>query len=261
MIFSITFLIGILLAGFAAQFIDGTLGMGYGVSSTSLLVAIGLAPAIASASVHTAEIVTTLISGIAHHQLGNVKRELVLPLVLPGVIGGVLGAYFLASVPGQTIKPWIAGLLLAMGCLIVYRFLTRKEWGVVSKRMSRPRMTTLGLVAGFLDAVGGGGWGPVATPSLILSENGQPHEVVGSVNLVEFFVTVAETITFALTIGVEAFRWDIVAALLIGGVIAAPVAAWVCKKLPHRVMGVLIGVLLILLNVRTLILTFLASRP
>jgi uncharacterized membrane protein YfcA len=261
MIFSITFLIGILLAGFAAQFIDGTLGMGYGVSSTSLLVAIGLAPAIASASVHTAEIVTTLISGIAHHQLGNVKRELVLPLVLPGVIGGVLGAYFLASVPGQTIKPWIAGLLLAMGCLIVYRFLTRKEWGVVSKRMSRPRMTTMGLVAGFLDAVGGGGWGPVATPSLILSENGQPHEVVGSVNLVEFFVTVAETITFALTIGLEAFRWDIVAALLIGGVIAAPVAAWVCKKLPHRVMGVLIGVLLILLNVRTLILTFLASRP
>jgi uncharacterized membrane protein YfcA len=254
--FNITFLIGMILAGFAAQFIDGTLGMGYGVSSTSLLVAIGLAPAIASASVHTAEIVTTLISGIAHHRLGNVKRELVISLAVPGVIGGVLGAYFLSSVPGKTIKPWMAGLLVVMGGLIVYRFFTRREWGVVGKRMSRPRMTLLGLVAGFLDAVGGGGWGPVATPSLILSENGQPHEVVGSVNLVEFFVTVAEAITFALTIGLKAFRWDIVAALLVGGVIAAPIAAWVCKKLPHRVMGILIGVLLILLNVRTLVLTF-----
>jgi len=181
---------------------------------------------------------------------------LVIPLAIPGVIGGVLGAYFLSSVPGNTIKPWVAGILVVMGGLIVYRFFTRKEWGVTGKRLSRPRMTLLGLVAGFLDAVGGGGWGPVATPSLILSENGQPHEVVGSVNLVEFFVTLAETVTFALTIGLEAFRWDIVAALLVGGVVAAPVAAWVCKKLPHRVMGVLIGVLLILLNVRTLALTF-----
>jgi len=254
--FNLVFFIGIVVAGFAAQFIDGTLGMGYGVASNSLLVAIGLAPAIASASVHTAEIATTLVSGLAHHQLGNVKRELVIPLAIPGVIGGVLGAYFLSSVPGNTIKPWVAGILVVMGGLIVYRFFTRKEWGVTGKRLSRPRMTLLGLVAGFLDAVGGGGWGPVATPSLILSENGQPHEVVGSVNLVEFFVTLAETVTFALTIGLEAFRWDIVAALLVGGVVAAPVAAWVCKKLPHRVMGVLIGVLLILLNVRTLALTF-----
>jgi len=254
--FNIAFLIGILLAGFAAQFIDGTLGMGYGVSSSSLLVAIGLAPAIASASVHTSEIVTTLVSGIAHHQLGNIKRELVIPLAIPGVIGGVLGAYFLSWIPGKTIKPWVAGLLVVMGCLIVYCFFTRRQWGVTGKRMSRPGMTLLGLVAGFLDAVGGGGWGPVATPSLILTEDGQPHEVVGSVNMVEFFVTIAETITFALTIGLEAFRWDIVVALLVGGVIAAPIAAWVCKKLPHRMMGILIGVLLILLNVRTLVLTF-----
>jgi uncharacterized membrane protein YfcA len=254
--FNIAFLIGIVLAGFAAQFIDGTLGMGYGVSSTSLLVTIGLAPAIASASVHTAEIVTTLVSGIAHHQLGNVKRELVFPLAIPGVIGGVLGAYFLSSIPGKTIKPWVTGLLLTMGCLIVYRFLTCTKRGGAGKRLSRPKMFLLGLVAAFLDAVGGGGWGPVATPSLILAENDQPHEVVGSVNLVEFFVTLAETITFALTIGLEAFRWDIVVALLVGGIIAAPVAAWVCKRLPHRTMGVLIGVLLILLNVRTLILIF-----
>jgi uncharacterized membrane protein YfcA len=254
--FAMTFLIGIFLAGFAAQFIDGTLGMGYGVSSTSLLVAVGLAPAIASASVHTSEIVTTLISGIAHHRLGNVKRELVIALAIPGVIGGVLGAYFLSSIPGKTIKPWVAGLLVVMGGLIVYRFFTRREWGIADKRLSGSRMVILGLVAGFLDAVGGGGWGPVATPSLILSEDSQPHEVVGSVNLVEFFVTIAEALTFALTIGLEAFRWDIVVALLVGGVIAAPIAAWVCRKLPHRMMGILIGLLLILFNIRTLVLTF-----
>ena len=148
--FNITFLISMLLAGFAAQFIDGTLGMGYGVSSTSLLVAIGLAPAIVSASVHTAEIVTTLVSGIAHHQLGNVKRELVISLAFPGIIGGVLGAYFLSSIPGQTIRPWVAGLLLVMGCLIVCRFFTWTERGVTGKRLSRPKMSLLGLVAGFL---------------------------------------------------------------------------------------------------------------
>ena len=136
-------LIGIVLVGFAAQFIDGTLGMGYGVSSTSLLVAIGLVPAITSASVHTAEIVTALVFGIAHHRLGNVKRELVLPLVIPGVIGGVLGACFVSSIPGKTIKPWVAGLLLVMGCLIVYRFFTWTERGVAGKPLSRPKMVIL----------------------------------------------------------------------------------------------------------------------
>jgi len=254
-LFNLTFLIGILLAGFAAQFIDGTLGMGYGVSSTSLLMAIGLAPAIASASVHTAEIATTLISGLAHHRLGNVRRALVVPLAVPGVIGGALGAFFLSSIPGKAIKPWVAGILLVMGCVIIHRFRTRTEPQVAARPLSRPRMTVLGLAAGFLDAVGGGGWGPLATPTLILSENGEPQEVVGSVNMVEFFVTLAEAITFALTIGLEAFRWDIVGALVIGGAIAAPIAAWVCKKLPHRAMGILIGVLLILLNLRTLVLT------
>jgi len=251
--FNLIFLIGMLLAGFAAQFVDGALGMGFGVTSTSLLIAIGLAPAIASASVHTAEIVTSLASGIAHHRLGNIKRGLVLPLLIPGVVGGALGAYFLSSIPGKTIKPWMAGFLVAMGCLIVYRFVTQRKRSVSDKRPSRPKLAILGLVAGFLDAVGGGGWGPVATPTLILSDHCEPNEVVGSVNLVEFFVTLAETITFALTIGLEAFRWDIVGALLVGGVIAAPIAAWVCKKLPHRVMGILIGAILVLLNARTLI--------
>ena len=248
------FFLAMVIVGYLAQFVDGTLGMGYGVFSASLLVSIGLYPVVASASVHTAEIFTTLLSGTFHFRLGNVKRDLVLSLAIPGVAGGVAGAYFLASVPGKTIKPFVAVILLTMGFVILYRFLVRKN-PIPSENNghSRWKLTLLGLVAGFMDAVGGGGWGPVATPSLILSGNDEPRQVVGSVNLVEFFVTVAETLTFLFTVGPEAFRWDIVAALLIGGAIAAPTAAFLCKKLPAKALGGLIGVALIGFNIRTLL--------
>jgi uncharacterized membrane protein YfcA len=248
------FFLAMVLVGYLAQFVDGTLGMGYGVFSASLLVSIGLYPVVASASVHTAEVFTTLLSGVSHFKLGNVKRDLVLSLAIPGVIGGVAGAYFLASVPGKTIKPFVAIVLLMMGLLILYRFLVRKNPITPQKNgYSYWKLTLLGLAAGFMDAVGGGGWGPIATPSLILDGNGEPRQVVGSVNLVEFFVTVAETLTFLITVGPEAFRWDIVVALLIGGAIAAPLAAFTCKKLPHKALGSLIGVALVGLNVRTLL--------
>jgi uncharacterized membrane protein YfcA len=247
------FFLAMMLVGYLAQFVDGTLGMGYGVFSASLLVSMGLYPVIASASVHTAEIFTTLLSGVSHFKFGNVKRDLVLSLAIPGVIGGVAGAYFLASVPGKTIKPFVAAILLAMGLLILYRVLLRKN-PITSENNnghSRAKLTVLGLVAGFMDAVGGGGWGPIATPSLILSGNDEPRQVVGSINLVEFFVTLAETLTFLIMVGPEAFRWDIVVALLIGGAIAAPTAAFLCKRLPQKVLVGLIGVLLIGLNIRT----------
>ncbi|MDY7041616.1 MAG: sulfite exporter TauE/SafE family protein [Chloroflexota bacterium] len=226
---SVFFLL-MIVVGWAAQFVDGTLGMGYGVFSASLLVGIGLAPAIASASVHTAEIVSTLISGLSHHYLGNVKKATFLPLVIPGVIGAVSGAYVLASIPGKMIKPYVAVILVAMGCLVLYRFL-RESGQQPREQLPSWRISLLGLVAGFLDALGGGGWGPVATPSLILSGNGHPNEVVGSVNLAEFFVTVAAAVTFFFTIGAENFNWTVVLAMLIGGAIAAPIGAWVCKRL------------------------------
>jgi len=245
------FFVLMVAVGLVAQFVDGTLGMGYGVFSTSLLVGIGLAPAIASASVHTAEIVTTLISGVSHHYFGNVKKEIFLPLVIPGVTGAVAGAYLLSSIPGAKIKPYVSLILVAMGCLILYRFL-RRERPEPQEQLSAWKTSLLGLVAGFLDALGGGGWGPVATPTLILAGNGHPSEVVGSVNLAEFFVTVAAVVTFLFTIGAESFNWIVVLAMLIGGAIAAPIGAWVCKKLPHRVLGLAIGVLLIGLNLRTL---------
>ncbi|MBN1425153.1 sulfite exporter TauE/SafE family protein [Candidatus Fermentibacteria bacterium] len=263
----LSYLLTIGLIGFVAQFVDGTLGMGYGVFSTTLLMAAGLAPAIASASVHTAETVTTLVSGVAHHRLGNVDRKLVTALVIPGVFGGVAGALFLSNVPGKIVKPWVAGILLVMGIIVIWRFVARGEVdetpsadeksqiGPNGAGLSRMRLTVVGFVAAALDAFGGGGWGPVTTPTLLLGHNVKPHRVVGSVNMSEFFVTTAITVTFLFSIGPENFDWTIVACMLVGGVIAAPTAAWLCRKLPHKLLGILIGVLLVLTNLRTIILT------
>lgn len=248
--------------GFLAQFIDGTLGMGYGAFSATLLISAGLAPAIASASVHTAEIATTLVSGGAHLWFGNVKKEWLLPLIIPGVIGGAGGAYFLVSIPGDTMKPFVAGFLLLLGIIVFYRFVFRKQnpqaapakAGTLSRITKSPlKFPVLGFVAAFLDAVGGGGWGPIATPGLILTENQEPSKAVGTVNLAEFFVTIAISGTFIFTLGLEMFDWPLVIALLVGGVIAAPVAAFLCKKLPTRALGILIGLLLIGVNIRTLL--------
>jgi len=249
------FLMGIV--GFVAQFVDGALGMGYGVFSNSLLVGVGLLPAVASASVHTAEVFTTLISGVSHWRMGNIKRDLVLPMIIPGIVGGVAGAYLLTAIPGKVIKPYVAGILLVMGSIVVYRFMRKKKIAFNGEKTPVWKMIVLSLVAAFMDALGGGGWGPIATPSLILSENHEPRKVVGSVNVVEFFVTIAAVITFLVRIGPENFEWEIVAALLVGGAIAAPVAAWVCHKLPSRILGISIGVALVVLNARTLILSLL----
>ena len=256
------------LVGWVAQFVDGTLGMGYGVFSTSMLIGLGLYPAIASASVHTAEIFTTLVSGVSHFGFGNVKRDLVLSLSLPGIAGGVLGAYCAASVPGSTIKPLVPSLLLAMGLVVIYRFLRKSpsqsadpDPGVAisTPRVGIPpaKLALLGFAAAFMDAVGGGGWGPIATPSLILSGDHETRQVVGSVNLAEFFVTLAEVLTFLVVLGPASFRWDIVLALLIGGAIAAPVAAFLCHRMPERMLGLLIGATLVALNLRTLLGAFL----
>lgn len=179
-------------------------------------------------------------------------------MVIPGVIGGVAGAYFLASIPGKTIKPFIAALLLIMGILVLYRFATGKIPSPSGEgETSLAKLLVLGFMAAFMDAVGGGGWGPIATPGLILTGDHEAPKVVGSVNMVEFFVTIAEALTFLLVLGPEQFRWDIVGALLIGGVVAAPLAAFLCKRLPHRMLGILIGIALIGFNLRTLVLTFL----
>ena len=238
-----TFLL-VLLVGFLAQIIDGALGMGYGVTSTSFLLTLGVPPAPASASVHTAEIFTCGVSGISHLRLGNVDRALFRGLVVPGIIGGVLGAYVLTTLPGEKIRPFVSLYLLVMGLLIIRKAFTR-----TAQTPGPTRVRRLGLAGGFLDAIGGGGWGPVVTSTLV-ANGSHPRFAIGSVNLAEFFVTVAQVATFFLTIGI--LHWRIIVALILGGVAAAPLAAYVCKKLPARSLMVMVGVLIVVLSLRTI---------
>ncbi|MDI6772781.1 MAG: sulfite exporter TauE/SafE family protein [bacterium] len=233
-----------IVVGFIAQMIDGTLGMAYGVTATSFLLTLGMPPAIASASVHAAEVVTTWLSGLSHARFGNVDGHLVKRLVIPGVIGAVSGAYILASVPGMTIKPFVAAYLLVMGLVILLKALRKAAQGEV-----RTRLVPLGLIGGFLDAVGGGGWGPIVTSTLVARGN-DPRFTIGSVNFAEFFVTLSASATFVLTIGLS--YWHAIIGLAIGGAIAAPFAAYTCKKAPTRVLMLLVGVLIIGLSIRTL---------
>ena len=231
------------LVGFIAELIDGSLGMAYGVTSTTFLLSLGLPPATASASVHASEIVTTATSGFFHLRFGNVKKEIVLRLLIPGVIGGVTGAYLLTEMPVSIIKPIVTAYLILMGSVIVYKAIRplRGE--------SHTPMVPLGLIGGFFDAIGGGGWGPIVTSTLVARGN-QPRFVVGSVNLAEFFVTVSESIAFFLTIGLV--HWKIIVGLMAGGVVAAPVAAIVAKRLPVKPFMIIVGLLIILTSARNL---------
>ncbi|MEJ2149001.1 MAG: sulfite exporter TauE/SafE family protein [Chloroflexota bacterium] len=243
-----------MLAGFVAQLIDGALGMAYGVSSNTLLLSMGVPPAAASASVHTAEMFTTGISGFSHFKLGNVNKKLVLNLVLPGVIGGVVGAYLLTSINGDVIKPFVSAYLLIMGVVILYRVLSRNSQAQ-EKEHKGPRLYLLALIGGFFDAIGGGGWGPIVTSTLV-ADGHNPRFTIGSVNATEFFVTVAESVAFILTLRTGLVEyWPTILGLLLGGVVAAPLAAVVCQKIPARTLTGMVGVLITLLSIRTIYLT------
>jgi uncharacterized membrane protein YfcA len=223
------------LIGLCAQLVDGALGMAYGLISSSILLLMGLPPAAVSASVHTAEVFTTGVSGASHGMLGNVDRKLMMRLALPGVAGGVLGAYVLTQVPGDAIKPFVYAYLLVLACVILLR--------AVGKRIKRgevKRVGVLGFFAGLLDAIGGGGWGPLAT-STLLARGGDARTSIGTVSAAEFVVTLAISITFLLTVGVT--HWRIVLGLLVGGVIAAPLAALLVKHVPERAVLGAVGCL------------------
>jgi len=232
--------------GFLAQVIDGALGMAYGVVSTSFLLSLGMSPATASASVHLAEVVTTGISGASHHLFGNVDRFVFQRLILPGVLGGITGAYVLTQLDGNLIKPFVSGYLLLMGLMILWRGLSGNQ-----RRTIRPAdLAPLGLVGGFFDAIGGGGWGPIVTSTLV-ARGATPRFTVGSVNAAEFFVTVAQSLTFFLTLGL--LGWRPVLGLLIGGALAAPLAAGLCRRLPARTLTLMVGALIVALSLRTLL--------
>jgi uncharacterized membrane protein YfcA len=240
-----------ILFGFIAQMIDGCLGMAYGVSCTTFFLSLGIPPAIASASVHTAEMFTTAVSGISHFKLGNVDKKIFLKLLMPGIIGGVLGAYILTEIPGGKIRPFVSIYLLIMGLVIL-----RKVFKRTHLKGSKVRLVPLGLVGGFFDAIGGGGWGPIVTTTLVANGN-TPRYAIGSVNSAEFFVTIAESLTFFLTIGTLLVQhWEKIVGLMIGGVLAAPLAAYLCKKMPTRVLMIMVGLLIVVLSLRVIYLAW-----
>ncbi len=242
------------VVGLIAQLIDGSLGMAYGVTSSTLLLAAGVAPAAASAAVHFSEIGTSLVSGASHHKLGNVDWRTVSILAVPGFVGAFLGATALSNIDGATAKPIVACILLGLGTYVIYRFL--RLGGARPSFKGHPSaffLAPMGLVAGTLDAVGGGGWGPVGTTSLLSSGRLEPRKVVGSIDTSEFVVAVGGSLGFLLALGSQGINWGYAGALLAGGVVAAPIAAWLVKHLAARVLGVAAGGLIILTNSKTLL--------
>lgn len=240
--------------GLLAQLIDGSLGMAYGVTSSTLLLAVGVAPAAASAAVHFSEIGTSLVSGFSHHKLGNVDWRTVSILAVPGFVGAFIGATALSNLDAAIAKPIVAGILLGLGIYVIYRFL--KLGGHRPQFKPRPSakfLAPMGLVAGTLDAVGGGGWGPVGTTSLLSSGRLEPRKVVGSIDTSEFVVAVGGSLGFLLALGSQGINWGYAGALLAGGVVAAPIAAWLVKHLAARVLGVAAGGLIVLTNSKTIL--------
>ena len=241
------------IVGLLAQLVDGSLGMAYGVTTTTLLLAIGTNPAAASATVHLAEIGTTLASGASHWRFGNVDWGVVLKIGIPGAIGAFAGATFLSSLDTSTAKPVMSIILLALGLYVLGRFTLK---GLRTDRLGQPLrkrfLGPLGLFAGFVDATGGGGWGPVGTPALLASGRIEPRKTIGSIDTSEFLVSVAASIGFLLALGSQGIEATWVAALLIGGLIAAPIAAWLVRHIPPRILGSLVGGLIVLTNSRTL---------
>jgi uncharacterized protein len=226
--------------GLFAQLVDGALGMAYGLVSSSVLLAFGVPPAATSAAVHTAEVFTTGVSGGAHALMGNVDKKLFVRLAIPGVVGGVIGAYVLTQIPGDAIKPFIYAYLFLLAVLILLRAGGRRI-----PRGEVKRVGVLGFFSGFLDATGGGGWGPMAT-STLLANGGQARTSIGTVSASEFVVTLAISLTFLLSIGLQ--HWQVIAGLLVGGVMAAPLAALLVKRVPERAVLGAVGVLILCIS-------------
>ena len=246
-------LILLALFGFLAQLVDGSLGMAYGATSATLVLAAGFSPVVASASVHLAELGTTLASGAAHWRFGNVDWRTVRRIGIPGAIGAFAGAIALGQVSAELAKPWMAAILLGLGVYILGRFTLGRIDQREGRRYVRGRyLVPLGFAGGFVDATGGGGWGPVTTPTLLATGRMEPRKVVGSVDTSEFLVSLAATAGFLLTLGTEVVAGRVVVGLLIGGIVAAPLAAWLVRKVTARLLGALVGGFIVLTNVRTI---------
>lgn len=227
-----------ILIGFAAQLVDGALGMAFGVICNTLLVSVlGVPPAVASARIHVVEVFTTGASGLSHMLHRNIDWPLFRRLVIPGVIGGVAGATILSSIDAGIVKPFVLGYLVLIGVWLLVRGL------FYPPKFAKPKIVApLGLVGGFLDAAGGGGWGPVVTSNLLV-QGGEPRKIVGTVNSAEFILAITVSATFIYHLGLDDILGPTMG-LIIGGVAAAPLGAFLAKKFPPKVMLVMVGVIL-----------------
>jgi len=241
------------LLGFVAQLVDGALGMAYGATSSTLLVGVaGIAPALSSTAVHLGEVGTTLVSGASHWRFGNVDWSKITWLAIPGGIGAFLGAVVLSSISAEAAEPLVAVFLFCLGAYVLSRFsFKRNERPVVVRPIAKKFLSPLGFVAGFLDAAGGGGWGPISTPTLLTSGRMEPRKVIGTVDTSEFVVAVCASLGFFYALSFSEVPWQVVAALLAGGVVAAPIAAYVVRILPTRILGTAVGGLILVTNMRT----------
>ena len=230
--------------GFAAQMVGSSLGMAYSITCSSVLLAMGINPAMVSATVHTSEVANRLISGLSHLRFGNVDNVIFRRLAQSGIAGAVCGVLIITRIPVAIMRPLTAFILLAMGIRVLVM-------GLLKLRIQHKstRLAPLGFTGGFVDVIGGGGWGPVVTSTLLLRGN-QPNVVIGSVNFAKFFVAIAESVF--LIIMLKTPQWDIIVGLVAGGVIAAPLSAYCCRKIPQRILMVLVGALVCLLSLRTL---------
>jgi uncharacterized membrane protein YfcA len=241
-------LVLVALIGFVAQLVDGSLGMGYGVTSATLLATVGFAPAVASATIHVAKIGTGMVSGTAHWRFGNVHWRAVVMLAVPGCIGAFVGAFVLSYIAAEVAAPWVALILAVLGVVVLARTVLGRSPAVRFYNARWRSLGPLGLAGGFIDSVGGGGWGPVTTSTMMAANQLSPNQVIGTTSMAEFFVAIAASLGFLMALGGESIAWDAMAALLIGGLIAAPIAAWLVSRLDHRVLGGLVGGMILFYN-------------
>ncbi|MFD1819289.1 hypothetical protein SAMN04515674_102318 [Pseudarcicella hirudinis] len=236
-----------LLGGFIAQMIDGALGMAYGVTATTFLLSVGITPAAASASVHASEVFTSGVSGYMHLKFGNVNSKLFKTLLIPGIIGAVLGAYIISSLEeyASMLKPIISTYTLILGIIIIKKALKKRQ-----EKRTLKKVGWLAMFGGYMDAIGGGGWGPIVSSTLIASGR-HPRYTIGSVNLAEFFISLASSITFVTVIGLG--YWQVIAGLILGGMVAAPIAARLSSKLPVKTMMILVGMVVIIVSLRQIV--------
>ncbi len=241
------------LLGFFAQLVDGALGMAYGVTSTTLLVGVAsLTPALASTAVHLGEVGTTAASGLSHWRFGNVDWSKIVWLAIPGGIGAFLGAVALVSISAEAAEPLVAIFLFSLGVYVLARFsFRRNERPVVVRPIGKKYLGPLGFFAGFMDAAGGGGWGPISTPTLLSSGRMEPRKVIGTVDTSEFIIAVCASVGFFFALSFAEVPWTVVGALLLGGVFAAPIAAYVVRILPTRILGTAVAGVILLTNART----------